>query len=50
MSSEDPRVVLANKLFCDKSISIVDICTTLKISRATLYRYVSLHGNKEARS
>jgi len=50
LSSEDPRVVLANKLFCDRSISIVDICTTLGISRATLYRYVSLLGNQESRS
>ena len=30
---DDPRVVLANKLFCDKSVRIEDICDTLKISR-----------------
>ena len=41
MSSDDPKVVLANKLFCDKSVSIVDICTTLKISRATQIRFAT---------
>ena len=50
LDRNDPKVVLANKLFCDKSISIEDICGTLKISRTTLYRYVSLRGNREARS
>ena len=50
LDRDDPRVVLANKLFCDKSVSIEDICDTLKISRTTLYRYVSLRGNREARS
>jgi DNA invertase Pin-like site-specific DNA recombinase len=44
------KVILANKLFCDKSISIEDICDTLKISRTTLYRYVVLHGNRDVRS
>ena len=38
LDRDDPRVVLANKLFCDKSVSIEDICDTLKISRTTLYR------------
>jgi DNA invertase Pin-like site-specific DNA recombinase len=47
---DDPKVILANKLFCDKSISLDDICGTLKISRTTLYRYVALRGNRTARS
>ena len=47
---EDPKVVLANKLFCDKSIGIDDICDTLKISRTTLYRYAKLRGNRNMRS
>ena len=50
LDRDDPRVVLANKLFCDKSVSSEDICDTLKISRTKLYRYVALRGNREARS
>jgi DNA invertase Pin-like site-specific DNA recombinase len=34
------KVALARKLYADKSNSIADICNTLHISRATLYRYV----------
>jgi DNA invertase Pin-like site-specific DNA recombinase len=37
-----PKVVLANKLFRDKSIRVDDICATLKISRSTLHRYVRI--------
>lgn len=37
---DEPRVVLAQKMFADKTVSIQDICDTMKISRATLYRYV----------
>jgi DNA invertase Pin-like site-specific DNA recombinase len=50
MSRKHPKVVLANKLFTDRSISIQDICSTLKVSRTTLYRYVSWLGNSETRS
>ncbi len=50
LDRDDPKVVLANKLFCDKSIGIDDICDTLKISRTTLYRYAKMHGNRNARS
>jgi len=39
------KVALARRMFADKSNSIQDICSTLGISRATLYRYV-----KEAES
>lgn len=49
LSPADPKIVLANKLFLDKSISLDDICKTLKISRTTLYRYVSIGGNRHAR-
>lgn len=38
----DSKVITAKKMHGDKSIKIADICKTLKISRATLYRYVSL--------
>src|SRR5512135_1146973 len=37
----DPRKVqIAQALYHDKSNAIADICRTLRISRATLYRYV----------
>jgi DNA invertase Pin-like site-specific DNA recombinase len=50
MDEHHPKVILANKLFCDKSISLDDICERLKISRSTHYRYVSMRGNRSARS
>ena len=42
MASDETRIVLAQKLFADKSISIDDICQTLRVSRSTLYRYVRM--------
>ena len=36
------RVVLVKKLHADKSVEIDDICSTLRISRSTFYRYVRL--------
>jgi len=47
LNPNSPRVVLAQKLFRDKSNSIDDICDTLKISRTTLYKYVSLQSIKD---
>jgi DNA invertase Pin-like site-specific DNA recombinase len=38
----DPKFMLANKLFADKSVELDDICETLKISKTTLYRYVEI--------
>lgn len=38
----DPKVVTAKKMHEDKTIKIEDICKTLRISRATLYRYLSM--------
>jgi DNA invertase Pin-like site-specific DNA recombinase len=35
------KVALARRLFADKSHSIQEICSTLGVSRATLYRYVN---------
>jgi DNA invertase Pin-like site-specific DNA recombinase len=40
--ADDPKVRTAKKLHADKSLSIRDICNTLKISRATLYRYLAM--------
>ena len=42
VTSDDNKVAMAKKLHADKSISIDRICTTLKISRSTLYRYLTL--------
>ncbi len=40
--AEDPKVRMAKKLHADKSMKISDICENLKISKATLYRYIAL--------
>ena len=42
VSPDDPKVRAAKKLHADKSMSIRDICNTVKISRATLYRYLAM--------
>ncbi len=42
VTAKEARVVLAKKLHADKSLDIEDICTTLRISRSTLYRYVRM--------
>jgi DNA invertase Pin-like site-specific DNA recombinase len=34
------KVAMAKKLYADQATSIEDICNTLRISRATLYRYL----------
>ncbi len=39
------KVSIAQSLYDDKRNSIVDICKTLNISRATLYRYVHVRKN-----
>ena len=50
LSPKAPRVVLAQKLFRDNSISVDDICATLKISRTTLYKYVGMERIRDDRS
>ena len=42
LNAGEAKVVLAKKLHADKSVEIDDICTTLRISRSTFYRYVRL--------
>ncbi len=37
----DQKLSIAQALYKDKSNSIADICKTLNISRATLYRYIN---------
>jgi DNA invertase Pin-like site-specific DNA recombinase len=39
----DPKMLaMAKSLYADKKNRIADICRTLRVSRATLYRYVAL--------
>jgi DNA invertase Pin-like site-specific DNA recombinase len=42
LDRKDPKVLTARKMYQDRSVEIPDICTTLSISRSTLYRYVAL--------
>lgn len=42
ITADDNKVITAKKLHKDNTLSIKDICDTLKISRATLYRYLSI--------
>src|SRR5919205_877188 len=45
----DPKkVAMAQALYNDPKNSIADICKTLRISRATLYRYVDTERGREA--
>jgi len=39
------KVTLAQRMFADKHNSILEICATLGISRATLYRYINQSGD-----
>lgn len=40
--ANDPKVRMAQEMNKNKSLSINEICSSLEISRATFYRYVSL--------
>jgi len=42
IANSDPRVQMAKRMHKDHGMSIAKICKTLKISRATFYRYVAL--------
>lgn len=42
VSADHPKVQTALTLFRDKKMAIPDICKTLNLSRATLYRYVAV--------
>jgi DNA invertase Pin-like site-specific DNA recombinase len=39
------KVAMAKNLYADHSHSIADICKSLGISRATLYRYLDVPAN-----
>jgi DNA invertase Pin-like site-specific DNA recombinase len=40
LKSDDPKIITARKMHENKSLSINEICKTLKVSRATFFRYV----------
>lgn len=47
MKANEPKVVLAKKLYCDKTIRLDDICAALKMSKSTLYRYIGMRSDAE---
>lgn len=42
IKADDPRVIIAKKMFQDKSLNISEICRSLNISRTTLYRFLAI--------
>ena len=42
LKATSSKVAMAKKLYADKTNAISDICKTLHISRATLYRYIKI--------
>ncbi|MGI2299967.1 recombinase family protein [Candidatus Cardinium hertigii] len=45
ISYTEPKILMAKNMHKDHRMDIKDICKTLKISRATFYRYVNLYDN-----
>jgi phage antirepressor YoqD-like protein len=43
VSPDNPKVLTAKRMHKNHGMSIDDICKTLKISRASFYRYLSLN-------
>jgi DNA invertase Pin-like site-specific DNA recombinase len=48
LKATEGKVAMARKLYADKTYVIEDLCKTLNISRATLYRYISGAGSPTA--
>ncbi len=48
MRPNEPKVILAKKLYGDKTVSLDDICATLKMSKSTLYSYVAMKSSERA--
>ncbi len=42
LKASSAKVVMARKLYADKTNAISDICRTLHVSRATLYRHIKI--------
>ena len=49
LSTQDSKVATAKKLYHDRTISIPEICKTLHISKATLYRWVNFGGGNRTK-
>jgi len=47
---QDAKVATAKKLYRDRTLPIPEICKTLRISKATLYRWVNTGGGNVAKS
>ena len=47
LDMEDRRIKTAQAMHADRNIKIEDICTTLNISRSTLYRYLNFAKRKQ---
>ncbi len=46
ISARDPRVLMAQTMHSNRSLSIAEICESLRISRATFYRYLAVAQKK----
>lgn len=46
IETTNPKVLMAKNMHKDHGMSINDICNTLKISRASFYRYVNMNNLK----
>ena len=46
--NNDPRVIMAQAMHRDRSLPIADICSSLRISRATFYRYLAVARSEAA--
>ena len=42
MPVDDPRIQTAKKLHANKDMPVSDICKTLQISQASLYRWIAV--------
>jgi DNA invertase Pin-like site-specific DNA recombinase len=47
LKTSSSKVAMAKKLYADKDNEIADICKTLHISKAELYRYVNKMGQMD---
>jgi hypothetical protein len=47
MNVNEPKVVLAKKLYWDKTVSLDAICAGRKMSKSTLYRYIAMRSDEE---
>jgi DNA invertase Pin-like site-specific DNA recombinase len=47
LRADHPRVRMAYTMYADQSLTVPDICQTVRISQATFYRYVALGKRAE---